>query len=91
MAEHCANHEKNTEDISTMKGHIKALVWVAPIAATVAAAVCGYTLSVMNDNIKTVSYSVGRIELVVQQAAITAAANGTRLDYLEREVIKGHR
>jgi hypothetical protein len=91
MPEHCENHEKNTEDISMIKGNLKMLMWITPLALAIAGSVCGYTLSNMNDNIKTVSASVGRIETTVQQAAITAAANGTRIDYLEREVIKVHK
>jgi ABC-type phosphate/phosphonate transport system ATPase subunit len=97
--EHCGLHKTNTEmleentvAIAGIKSSGKTLVWIVPIAIAVAASVTGYTLSSMNDNIKSVSSSVTRIETVVQQAAITAAANGTRLDYLEREITnRGHK
>jgi uncharacterized protein YoxC len=91
LDDHCGKHEENTEDIAVIKGNMKLLMWLTPIAIALGASVTGYTLKTTNDSIKDVSSSVQRIENSIQSAALIAERNAAKLEYLERSEQRNHK
>jgi len=84
--EHCTQHDRNTEDITSMKANMRLLMWLTPIAIAGAGAITGYTLKGVNDSVLTVSANVQTISSAVQQSAIVAAVNSTKLTNLENNI-----
>lgn len=89
--DHCNAHERNTEDITTMKANVRLLMWMTPIVMAIAGAILNYTLSDINDNIKSATRGVTRVEAAVQLSAVTSAGDRARLDSLERLVLDKRR